>query len=166
MAVQYRRYLNEPIFCTRRLILMSNGEPRIDLCRLERAYRKTWKEFCIEVAVLHALQPDAANRAAVESAKNRVAHAERSYRDNRDRLAQHMIDKRPNGLPRLAGATGAPQKREEEMPRTRQVRLERLAYQFWEDGGRRHGDPDADWHRAEASLREHCDWVEKQDLCL
>lgn len=102
----------------------------------------------------------------MESAKNRVAHAERSYRDNRDRLAQHMIDKRPNGLPRLATDTGASQKREDEMPRMRQVRLERLAYQFWEDGGRRHGDADADWHRAEASLRERCDSVEKQDLCL
>lgn len=95
---------------------MSSGEPEIDLCRLDRAYRKTWEEFCIEVAVLHALQADAANGAAMEGAKNRVAHAERSYRDNRDRLTQHMMYRRPNGLPRLAGDICVSQSREEETP--------------------------------------------------
>ncbi|MGH9620168.1 MAG: DUF2934 domain-containing protein, partial [Bryobacteraceae bacterium] len=131
---------------------MSNGEPAIALCHLNRAYRQTWEEFCMEVAVLHSLPSDASNGAAVEGAKNRVAHAERSYRDNRDRLAQHMLDKKPNGLPRLAGDAGTSPSRKEEMRPTRHVRLERLAYQFWEDGGRRHGNAGADWHRAEASL--------------
>lgn len=137
-------------------MFMTNRESGTDLCQLDRTYRKTWEQFCIEVAVLHSLLTDPRCEAIIEGARNRVADAERSYRDSRDRLAQHMIGNIASGLARLdglAGDAGAPESNEEERPWTRQVRLERLAYQFWEDGGRRDGNADADWYRAEALLR-------------
>ncbi|HBY64331.1 MAG TPA: hypothetical protein DEH78_31290 [Solibacterales bacterium] len=34
-----------------------------------------------------------------------------------------------------------------------QEEVARLAYQYWEDRGRTHGDPQADWFRAEAEVR-------------
>lgn len=35
---------------------------------------------------------------------------------------------------------------------TIEIRIEQLAYQFWEERGRPQGSPDEDWYRAEKSI--------------
>ncbi|MGH9581494.1 MAG: DUF2934 domain-containing protein [Bryobacteraceae bacterium] len=59
----------------------------------------------------------------------------------------------PFGATRMADKTDASKKNNEtKVSRTRQFQLERMAYRFWQEGGRRDGDADADWYRAEAAL--------------
>lgn len=67
------------------------SKPRIDLRPLDRAYREAWKQFCIGVTALHSLLSGTHSEAVVEDPANRVADAERSYRDNRNKLTHHMI---------------------------------------------------------------------------
>jgi hypothetical protein len=132
---------------------MTNEGPQLDFRQLNGAYRETWKQFCAEVAVLESLISDAQNESVLEGVKKRVARAERSYRENRDRLAQYMIANASRGPVRKASQAETDRSHEhQDLLRTHRIRLESLAYQFWQDGGRRQGNADADWYRAEALL--------------
>lgn len=108
--------------------------PQPQFLYLQEAYREAWKQFCAAVEALQSLSPDAASTAEIESARKRVRDAEALYRAKRDRLAEYLI-----------GASRTPS-------RPPRFQLEQLAYRLWDEGGRRDGNAEADWYRAEALL--------------
>lgn len=109
--------------------------PQPQFLYLHDAYREAWKQFCAAVEALQLLSPDATSAAEMESARKRVSDAEALYRSKRDQLAEYLI-----------GTSKTPPH-----PPYR-FQLEQLAYRFWDEGGRRAGNADADWYRAEALL--------------
>ncbi|MGH9618358.1 MAG: hypothetical protein ACRD45_01430 [Bryobacteraceae bacterium] len=111
--------------------------PQLGFRQLHSAYRQAWKQFCAEVEVLQSLSLDKASTAELESARKRVSDAETLYRNKRNELAGYLIASSGRG-------------REE----ARRFQLERLARRFWDEGGRRDGNAERDWYRAEALLRQ------------
>lgn len=111
--------------------------PQLQFRRLHGAYREAWERFCAEMETLQSLSPDTVTVTELESARKRMTDAESVYRTKRDELAEYLM-----------AASGAPH---EAPPR---FELERLAYRFWNEGGRRDGNADEDWYRAEAVLRQ------------
>ena len=133
-------------------------EPNLELRRLDGAYRQAWKRLRAEVQTWQSLQANAANSTAVEAARERVACAEASYREHRNKLTDGMLansaDARVieelDSFTRPARKPSVAQKSGNEALGLRQIQVKRLAHQFWEEGGRRSGSADADWYRAEA----------------
>jgi hypothetical protein len=136
-------------------------QPRLEFEQLQRAYQNAWRLFCAEVHAWQSLSLDAANVTAMEAAKDGVGRAERSYREQRNKLADYMIAKSAS---RRNARAESPSGRIENRTRVtdedahqataRRSRVERLAYQLWEDGGKRGGRADADWYWAEGLVYE------------
>lgn len=126
--------------------------PQPEFRQLYGAYKEGWNRFRLEVEMLQSLSPEASGAAAIEAATNRVKEAEAQYRATRDALAEHLLA--PAGAPpnaaRRAGGSGVPG--DTAGRQTRQIQLEKLAYRFWQEGGRRDGNAEGDWYRAEALL--------------
>jgi hypothetical protein len=133
-------------------------EPSLELRRLDGAYRQAWKRLRAEVETWQSLQANAVNGTAVEAARERVACAEAFYREHRNKLADSMLANSADArvmkelfsFTRPARETSVAQKDGNEALGLCQIQVRRLAYQFWEEGGRRSGSADADWYRAEA----------------
>ncbi len=66
-------------------------ESQIDFHRLDGAYRDAWKRFCVEVKIWRSLLLEKAESIAIKQAENRVALAERYYRENRNELAEYIL---------------------------------------------------------------------------
>lgn len=91
----------------------------------------------------------------LDSARNRVREAETLYRSKRDQLAEYMFASARASSNPVRPADGSGVRTGDAAGRqTRQVQLEELAYRFWQEGGRRDGNADGDWYRAEAVLHE------------
>ena len=74
----------------------STREPQADFYRLYSAYQESWKQFRAEVGVWQSLLSEAADEAAIKEAKDRVARAESSYREQRNRFADYLIARSVN----------------------------------------------------------------------
>ncbi len=115
-------------------------QSQLEFRRLNSAYQEAWKRLRAEVGVWQSLTSNGIDGTAIKDARNRVGRAEASYRESRNKVADYMIAKiAPKGV---VGDRN-------EMARAGQFRVERLAYQFWEEAGRRHGNAESDWYRAE-----------------
>ncbi len=127
----------------------STTQSQLEFRRLYSAYQDAWKRLRVEVGRWQTGVSNGIDGVAVEEARNRVARAEAAYRESRNKVAEYM-------MARSAGRLGS-----DAQPRDRsdtvgggQFRVERLAYQLWEDAGRRDGDSQADWYRAEKIVQK------------
>lgn len=131
---------------------------RRELRRLDDDYRNAWKRFRAEVRAWQALMANGVYGTATEKARDRVESAETWYREQRNKLTDGMFLKFTNAcalrmLPislLLVRQTSVAQNVSAETFGRRQSQVKRLAYQFWEEGGRKNGNAEADWYRAEA----------------
>ena len=136
------------------------AEPSLELRRLDGAYRNAWKRFCAEVGAWQALLSDAVDDAATKEARDRVESAEALYREHRNKLTDCMLFNSASACSPRAFPLSAPSTRQasaalksgNEAFGLHQIEVKRLANQFWEEGGRRSGNADADWYRAEALM--------------
>jgi hypothetical protein len=80
----------------------NNREPQADFRRLYSAYQEAWSQFRAEVGVWQSLLSEAADEAGIKEANNRVALAQTSYREQRNKLADFLIAKSVN--PRIGNA--------------------------------------------------------------
>ena len=136
------------------IVEANTGKAHLDSRRLYAAYQEAWRQFCSEVAVWQSLLSSEGNGAATEAAKNRAAQAELRFRENRNLLAEFMIAhsgiKVSDPLPSVVNTTRL-RSASETHGKTfqRQTNLQQVAYRFWQEGGKRQGTAEADWHRAE-----------------
>jgi Protein of unknown function (DUF2934) len=113
---------------------LNSSQEKQNYERLRSAYQRAWKNFSTAVDSWQSRYDDADDSS--DQAIERIVQAELSYRDHRNKLADYMLSKagKADDLHHL------------------QFRVKLLAYYFWEQRGRRHGDAEADWYRAETLL--------------
>ena len=126
----------------------------LDSRRLYAAYQEAWKQFCSEVATWQSLLSSEGNGVAIKGAEHRVAQAELRFRESRNQLAEFMIAQSATKVAKSAGNvfnTTRVKFANEQCGGTfqAQVKLQELAYRFWQEGGKRQGTAEADWRRAE-----------------
>jgi hypothetical protein len=123
---------------------------------LRGTYNETFQHFSLQVRLLQSLmsQPTTDGR-AVEEAKRRVEQAHVAYRESRDLLAQFMLSRGEAGAAatsrhaqtQTAVIGNRPQSGGRELDQ--ESRVERLAYQLWEEADRPAGKAEEHWYRAE-----------------
>lgn len=134
-----------------RVMDATTPQPQLEFRRLYSAYQDAWKRLRIEADLWQSLSSNGIDGAAIEEARNRVVRAEACYRENRNKVAEYMMAKSALAKPTAKG------------PVTGEIRVDRLAYRLWEEAGRRHGNAEADWYRAENMVHK---LARKQELCL
>ena len=113
---------------------MSEGTKRksSQLESLRAAYEDAFRSWSEEVNRMRSAEGDSLPESpATSEMRRKVAETRKAYHDARESLAARLL---------------GPQSDE------RRPDVERLAYQLWERSGRRHGDAEADWYRAEQLL--------------
>ncbi len=128
----------------------SELEREAQFAALRRAYEDAFREFSSEVSLLHSLvnQSTAGGR-AVEEAQRRVERARAAYRERRDLLARFLLLR--GAADAAANGPGAPAQMAviDQGELDQDSRVERLAYQLWEEAGRPLGKANEHWRRAE-----------------
>ena len=130
------------------------GEARF--VSLRKAYEDAFRGFSLQVHLLQSLmsQPPTDGK-AIPEAKRRVEQAHIAYRESRDLLAQFMLSRGEASAgaairraePQTAVSGNKPNSAGTEM--NQESRVERLAYQLWEEAGRPWGQTEEHWYRAE-----------------
>lgn len=127
----------------------TTGQSQLEFHRLYSAYQDAWKRLRVEVDRWQALTCNVVGSAAIEEARHRVACAEAAYRDSRNKVAECMLAKSTKDLTSDGGRRDG-----NGLLRTGRFRVERVAYQLWEDAGWHDGNAEADWYRAENMVQK------------
>jgi len=124
-------------------------EREIRFGALRRAYEDAFRGFSLQVHLLQSLmsQPPT-DGGTFEEAKRRVEQAHFAYRESRDLLAQFV---QPHGEAGAAASSRYAQSGDRELDQ--KSRVERLAYQLWEEAGRPAGRAVEHWYLAERLIQ-------------
>jgi|GEM_PF-1195322 hypothetical protein len=129
-----------------------------EFATLRKTYDDAFCEFCREVRNLQLLMGHpAVDTVTLYEARRRVERAQRKYRESRDLLAQFLL-LQTGGVTRRQrpGASAEPLRGkpgDEWGDGSQRSRIERLAYQIWEQTGRPSGKAEEHWYSAEQSIR-------------
>lgn len=124
-------------------------DERREYRRLRDAYQRAWNNFRTAMNARESCLLD--GRPDADQASERVVAAELAYSEHRNRLADYLLSRAANESP--SGTLHPDNLRHDSEQLDLRVNL--MAYQLWEQRGRRHGEAQADWYRAEALLRSH-----------
>jgi hypothetical protein len=109
---------------------------------LDASYRFAFHSWASRIEQLQRLSKEPSVSDELQTAESQAAQAETVYRNNRNRLVHFIL------VASRAGSSSASGGVRRLTPNQRQE-IERLAYRFWEEGGRREGTAESDWYRAE-----------------
>src|SRR5205823_6259495 len=80
----------------RRIMRRSTTQEKAEFQTLDAVYREAWAELLLQVNYWQSLNPDTnADSVAVQKPWDAAERAEASYRQSRNRLAEHLL---PNAL--------------------------------------------------------------------